>query len=62
MTQEFSQQPVSTEFWSNTAIGGQDTTAYYKTVGDGHSPIKKATARYTILWEETEWHFAPQKY
>ena len=60
INQAFAKQPVSTGLWSNTAIGGHDTTAYYETVDGGHPPITKGTARYTVEWEGAEWHFASQ--
>lgn len=60
MDQAFATQPVSTGFWSNTAIGGHDTTTYYETVDSGHLPVTKGMARYTVVWEGAEWHFASQ--
>ncbi|MFT2110132.1 YHS domain-containing (seleno)protein [Marinomonas sp. 2405UD68-3] len=53
-------QPVSTGFWGNTAIGGHDATAYYKTNNIGRTPTEKGQSLYTVLWKGAEWHFASQ--
>jgi len=55
-----SAQPVSTGFWGNTAIGGHDTTAYYKAANEGRTLAAKGASLYTVLWEGAEWHFASQ--
>lgn len=62
----FAYEPVSTSFWSDTAIGGHDTLAYYqeKNTGkknlSGSSPVAQGKKQFTVMWQGAEWHFASQ--
>ena len=53
-------EPVSTGFWSNTAIGGHDTLAYYQTGLPGSSPTTKGTQQFVVQWQGADWRFASQ--
>ncbi|WCN07607.1 YHS domain-containing (seleno)protein [Marinomonas mediterranea] len=53
-------EPVSTSYWSNTAIGGHDTTAYHQVELDRPSRLAEGSPRFTVKWNGAEWHFASQ--
>ncbi|WP_460753772.1 YHS domain-containing (seleno)protein [Marinomonas epiphytica] len=53
-------EPVSTGFWSNSAIGGHDVLDYYREGIEGSSPVEKGTKKFIVTWKGAEWHFASQ--
>lgn len=60
ITPLYANEPVSTGFWSNTAIGGHDTLAYYQEGLVGSTPVDKGQEAYTVSWQGADWRFASQ--
>lgn len=54
------QEPVSTGFWSDTAIGGQDTTSYYRTDVSREKRLQEGSKTYSVSWKGAQWHFASE--
>ena len=55
----YAEEPVSTGYFGNTAIGGHDLTAYQNL-----SPEDKAVKgekSYAVNWKGAEWHFISQQ-
>ncbi len=57
----FAKEPVSTGFWSNTAIDGTDTVAYHDQKIEGIHQSIPGRKKYVIRWKEADWYFATQK-
>ncbi|TDO97258.1 YHS domain-containing (seleno)protein [Marinomonas balearica] len=56
----FAQAPVSTSYWSNTAIGGHDTTAYYQSELERPARLVEGNKHFSVQWNGADWHFASQ--
>ncbi|TXR53882.1 YHS domain-containing (seleno)protein [Reinekea thalattae] len=56
----FAAQPVSTGYWSDTAIGGHDTTGYYQPGLTGSSKVAQGTKQFVVQWQGADWQFASQ--
>ena len=51
-------EPVSTGFIGNTAIGGHDVTAYHQLAVDAKAI--KGEKVYTVNWKGADWHFVTE--
>lgn len=56
----FANEPVSTGFWSNVAIGKHDTLAYHQSGLTGSTPVSKGEKRFIVTWQGADWYFASQ--
>lgn len=56
----YANEPVSTSYWNNTAIGGHDTLAYYKEDLVGSSPVTQGEKAFSVTWQGAVWQFANQ--
>jgi YHS domain-containing protein len=56
----FGTEPVSTSYWNNTAIGGQDTVAYHSEEVRGHHQQMAGQKRFSVQWQGANWYFASQ--
>lgn len=53
-------EPVSTTFWSNIAIGKHDTLGYYQPALTDSAPTLLGSKKFVVNWQGTEWRFANQ--
>ena len=68
VSQSYANEPVSTSYWSNTAIGGHDTVDYHlkkslkNNQGDRIGSTKTAQGKdsLTVTWQGAKWQFATQ--
>jgi hypothetical protein len=57
----FANEPVSTSFWSDKAIGGIDVTSYQLAQQQANRDIQQGNKKYTVRWKEADWQFASQQ-
>ncbi|GAC99925.1 YHS domain-containing (seleno)protein [Agarivorans albus] len=57
----FANEPVSTSFWSDKAIGGIDITSYQLAQEQANRNIQQGNKKYTVRWKEANWQFASQQ-
>lgn len=57
----FANEPVSTSFWSDKAIGGIDITSYQLAQDQANRNIQQGNKKYIVRWKEANWQFASQQ-
>ncbi len=53
-------EPVSTDYWGDTAIGGHDTVSYHQQSHTEHSLPQLGKATFLVRWNNANWKFASQ--
>lgn len=54
-------EPVSTSFWTNIAIGGHDSLGYYQPGLSNSEATIKGSPKYKVVWQGAHWQFASQE-
>ncbi|OMH39687.1 YHS domain-containing (seleno)protein [Motiliproteus sp. MSK22-1] len=56
----YADEPVSTGYWSNAAIGEHDTVAYHSAdVRNKHAEVS-GSKKFLVEWNNAQWYFASQ--
>jgi len=53
-------EPVSTSFWSNVAIGKHDALGYYEPDLTNSAPTAIGIKKFVVNWQGAQWYFASQ--
>jgi len=53
-------EPVSTSFWSNVAIGKHDVLGYYEPGLTNSAPTAMGSKKFVVNWQGAQWRFASQ--
>ena len=53
-------EPVSTSYWGNVALGGHDVVAYYQEDAKQTRLVAKGNDAYSVEWQGVSWQFASQ--
>ena len=53
-------EPVSTSFWDNVAIGKHDSLGYYAQDLEGSTSTPLGDKQFVVNWQGAEWRFASQ--
>lgn len=56
----FANEPVSTSFWNNIAIGKHDSLAYYQPGLTGSTATSIGKKQFVVNWQGADWRFASQ--
>lgn len=56
----FANEPVSTSFWNNIAIGKHDSLGYYQPGLTGSTATEKGSENFVVEWQGAQWRFANQ--
>ncbi|MEH6626768.1 MAG: YHS domain-containing (seleno)protein [Motiliproteus sp.] len=54
------EQPVSTGYLTNTAIGGHDSVSYHTQKSDPKRASAQGDQRFKVQWKGADWFFATQ--
>ena len=57
----YAEEPVSTSFFGNIAIGGQDTVSYHDPVVRQAHKVREGDKRFEVTYLGASWHFASRE-